>query len=1043
MAQTKTQSSRSEKYIIYIFAANGKYLRSVFKNDYLIQFENIKQYLRSELNKYSIAEISEDGRSMTVKSSLGTDFSNTYELAEKISSVFERIKTLLKDIECGVVLKAGIITEEEIKRRHPFIWNLPYDTVRSLPDILLSSKTAMSIIENYDMKDTSLRNIWITDGVMFSTNRKLKNIYFDRDETEDIQNFLETDDKVLYIYGEKGSGKTSLIKDFIKNFRLEKNILFFEERKHSVKEFRTVHDLLYNLLFPTESGDPLSLDEVVRKVENSSLPNLNKANLVYFSSVISGESQQDRNIRMEYGTYRDNLKRALNDVLKIVTKDIVLIIDDHQWMSKNCWEILADILKPEYKNQIILISNDKNCSTGIFGSVKYLCISELNKVQISRLLRMVFPRIKIPARTADFIHKVTGGNLYTALEFVQFMMDKKYVVTDDGKLEVSLSDMSQIPDDLSDIYAQKISALSKEALSLLKIISVMEDRFFLSDLDWLLHTLNFPHDEIIALAELEDRGIIENRGAHYLITEPCAVAVLYKNMNANNRKLIHELLAQLFTSKGYNGFVFKIFIHYYRSENHKELMNILEDMTLSSVDFMNYNALKNMLELSDRMLFNLCVKENEFPVENWIKNIKCFKWLFDTKDPVRTLIVYEKAADYLIKTEKPEFLPEIVCTLLDLYIRASKFKKFVYYWNLGSEYAEKNPSSMISYKLAVQNAVYKIRQKIEVTENDFIRISELKTAVGEEFYCPFHDTVAAHIAECKGQTDRAIEIYRKILDLRSRELNFSETASVIYSLVGLNMKVRNYRSAEDFLKQLIVIKKDSSFSDLIQLNILLARLYSYQNKFLQSVSLIESVSAGCEDKSVSISLTYILGSIYQFYGEKEMSLKTFDIAEKKFKRISRDLIRRLTVKRSLVHAYFKEYGYAQKKLSKLKVSPFIKMLRKIYSIGENGYNDNDSESVINSFLDKSLSNEDHETVFEAGFIFLMILFSQRKKDKSQALHNILYEMQDKIEDYNLILEFNKLTKKIFRRSNSPGKKPVPAKSMSVPVRKRVSRRRTN
>ncbi|MFO7811310.1 MAG: hypothetical protein R6V47_08085, partial [Candidatus Delongbacteria bacterium] len=982
-----------------------------------------------------------DTKSLIFKNRSQNDFKHIYKLAEQAECLIEKVRSLLKDLESEIIIKIGILTEEEVERRHPFRWNLPYEAVKKIPDILIFDKTAETIIENYNTMATGLRNIWTTDGIEFSKSRKIMNIYFEREESGQLNDFIETEEKLLYIYGEKGSGKTKLVKKFADKIAAQKNIIYLYERKHSLKEFRIIHDLIYYMLFYTRGTEPLSEDDVLWKVENSTLSPVNKSNLIHFISVLYGENANKEDILFDLGKYKINIKKALNDALQITKKDFTAIIDNYQWISDECKYLFFDVLKENnHKNKLILISDDKNYSTDIHIPVRYLKISDLNKVQISKLLKLTFPRTRITSKTSDFIHKATGGNLYTTLEFLQYMLDKEFLQKKNSRLEVFMPDISMIPDNLSEMYNEKIRSLSENALNLIKIVSIMGDRFFLSDLDWLLHILNYPHDEAEGLKELESAGLINNYGDHYFVTEPPAVAPIYRDMNHHNKKLIHRLLAELFETKGYDDFGFKIFIHYYRSDNYDKLISILPDLRKSMLLNLNFNALKNIIDLSDKFLFKLCLKESVYPVKLWIDNLIFSKWIFDSRDPMNSILTLEKAIDYLIKTGLEESCPELTVLLLDLYISSGKKKKFDKYFQAGYEIAEKKGYTKIKYELLILRSSAKNYSSLTDLEKDLKKIDELRSVAGVDTQKHKYLMLKAEYLDQVKDTREASDIIKKILKEETDSLDFTGMIRTMKRLVKLYMKTRNYKAAEEYLKQLLVIEKDSSLSETIQINIDLAKIYGYQNKFLQAVSMIDSLISVADSPDLNFSLNYTLGSIYQFYDEKEMAVKTFESIIKKVRNRRSDKFYILRLKSSMMCCYFDEYEKALSFLKFVKKTRFRDLVKNIIQSFILFPEEKEINGIYAEFKNDKFT-ENSDLVFESAFLFLKFLKKRRKREMAKDMIKLMDRMQIGVEDFNIIQNYKKLSKNILRKPVRIQKKVSEAGKMSISAKKRVSRRR--
>jgi tetratricopeptide (TPR) repeat protein len=1038
------------EYRLYIFLINYKYLQDVYKKDLDVQFENIKDFLVHEL-KISGYELAEgDNRSLTFKTDKANDFKSVFKMAKDTESVIVRLKSLLKEFEGELFIKLGIMTLEESDKRHAFKWSFSYDEIRTLPNILLTDKAAFSVIENFDVSYTGLKNIWTTSGVEVSRAQRIRKIYFNRDEENDIENFItkETDEQILFVFGDIGSGKSAVINEVVKR-TYGKTIIHLKEKKHSTKEFKLVHELIFNLLFVNKINDILNTDEVISTIENSSLPALNKENLSYFVSNLYGDNPEDKVITFEYGDYRSNLKTALMDSLKITLKKCVVVIDDHQWMSANCEEMFLNLIDNEdRKIKLVFVSDDKNNSNNIKHPVKFLRISEVNKVQISKLLQMAFPHTKIPGKTADFIHKVTEGNLYTVISYVQYLIDKDALKVIEGKVELQFADPGSIPDNLSDIFSNKINSLSENALTMLKILSIIGEQFFNSDLDWLLHTLNYPYDEATALNELEEKGIIENRGDFYIITEPSVMNEIYKTIHEPNRKLIHKLLAELFETKGYGDFGFKVFFHLYRAENYEKLFEVLPELFQSSHTSIHFNALRNMLEISDKLLFKLCMKDNKFPAELWLQNLINTKWLFDAEDPIDHIKRFEKAIDYLAKSEKKELSADLYDILLSFYIRSEKLKKADAYIASGIEIAELTNSVNNKLNLLILKAVIHVKTgRMGEAAAMFVQIEELKrtpelSEIGEgDFYL----YLKAMVLNYNNDTNSALAILKDLLDRYSAELNFGKINSILKLLIELSIKARDYRSAEEYCKFMLNSNKDSKDKNIIITgNILLAKLYSYQNKFLQSISMLESVIDSVKDDELHFSTVYSLGSIYQFYEEKEMALKTFLKAFAKIKDPKSDKLYRLSMKLSLISAYDGEYEQASTFLRSCKncSNRLYILLSDIIKYQTEKTDDIQLDKALKELNEFDFKSEP-DLAFETELILLKILFVKRKFIRCRELTELMNKQLNNVEDYNLTLEYQKLSKNIGRNT-SKAKKNIPnIRKVSPSVKKRVRNRRSN
>ena len=1031
-------------YRLYIFLTSYRVMRDVYGKDLDILFENISSYIKTELENISGSVVESDNKSILIKSTPSDDFKSIYALAEQCAGIITRVRSLLKDLKTNIPLKTGIITAEETKRKHPFRFNLPSEEVELTPDILISDKTSISIIENYEIQACGLRNIWTTNGIEISRFRKIRNIYFNREEEDALEEFLNGQyGGILYIWGEKGSGKSGIIREVLQRNEFS-NVIHLKEKKYSTREFKLVHELMYHLLFKKNQTGPETIEDVTARIENSALPPMNRANLVYFISLIFGENDHANPVLFEYGTYRTSLKKALLDCLKLNPDPFTVIIDDHQWVSVNCEHMITEMfLSAKDRIRIVLCSDDRNNFSNPDLPVKYMHIGDLNKVQISKMLKMLYPRMKVEGKAADFIHRATGGNLYTVIEFIQYLTDKECINIREGKVIINYPDLKNIPDNLNDMFHQKAESLSQNASDILKILSVMGDEFYPSDLDWLLHILNYTGNENLAIKELEERGIIQNEGDHYSVAEVSVISEIYKGVKESNRKLIHKLLGELFETKGFNKFGFKVFLNYLKAENYDKLIELLPDIISEAHSALQFNALKNILEIADKHLFRLCMKENAYPVEIWLNNLKLTRYLFDKDDPLDTVKRFEKAIDHLIKTEKSELTLDLFPILLKCYISSGKSKKSSQYVKSGVELAEKFNSPRHKLEIEVLDMILKLNTKKDAEKiKEFTDLSAAAAGDPEVVNSVWFKYLKAKISFLNDDTDTARDLFKELLGIFTSELNFSFAEEITRLMVEISLKKRDHRSAEEYCKYILASERDSaSNSDrIIRTNILLARLYGYQNKFLQAVSLLESLSARTSRQELTDEILFDLGSVYQFYDEKELAIKTFERAASKKKKKSEndESSSRFLIKTALILLSLEKYTEAAEQLKKCGggQKDICALIRSVVSFIEKKENDGSAEKIL-----ESIEGTGTDFIFEAALLLFLNLIKRRKYELSAKLNEILSRMLSNVTDYNLVLEYGKISRSLHRISSKSKKTPTEIRKVVPSVKRRVRTRR--
>ncbi|MBU4486101.1 MAG: hypothetical protein KKD38_04165, partial [Candidatus Delongbacteria bacterium] len=325
------------------------------------------------------------------------------------------------------------------------------------------------------------------------------------------------------------------------------------------------------------------------------------------------------------------------------------------------------------------------------------------------------------------------------------------------------------------------------------------------------------------------------------------------------------------------------------------------------------------------------------------------------------------------------------------------------------------------------------------------KIEELKKSLSEFSEDDNYLILKALILNIKNEIRDTLNILNSLLEKYSVFLNFKKINSIVQLLIELSIKTRDYKSAEEYCKYLLTIEKDADDQKTsISTNVLLAKLYSYQNKFLQSISMLESITSKVTDEELHFSIYFTLGSIYQFYNEKEMAVKTFLKALDKIKEVESDKFYIINMKLALISAFSDEFDQALVYLKECKSENrnLSRILHKMILFGNGELNDCMVDEVI-SDLNKDQLLSEIDLTFEAELLLLKFLYSKRKFQKCKELADAMNKKINLVEDFNLVLEYQKLNKKIIRSSYKSKKSISNIRKVSPSVKKRVKNRRNN
>lgn len=1049
-------TKHKRNYKMYFYLANYNELKDHYKKDLSIEFENIKTYFKTKVQELGAKVISHDHRSILIDNPRIKDFRTIYDLALNTEAFFVRINELIKDLKITMIFRMGILLDDEVNKRHPFKRSYTSLELNELPYIILSEKVAISIIENYNINRSLFTGIWHTDGQEISQSEKLRKIYLNRDEEEQMLSFIDNSkDKVLLLTGEIGSGKSQIIKEISRFYDGNSLLIALNEKKHSVREFRLVIDIMDELLFSI-TNEPGNVDRVNQYINTSSLPAMNKNNLTFFVNKYHGDIEHFDS-KLDHRTVVVNLKQALKDSIKLYVshfnRPICVIIDNYQFLNKSCEEIFIEIINRSPKVKFIFASNDKDVLDDKKIKFNSIDVGNLDKNMISRSLKLMFPHKIIPKKTVDLFFDVTGGNFYILKEYAQHLLNKGILDIQDKVVKLKDFKKDEIPDNLFDIFEYKMNSLSENAKNIFKIITILGDEFYFSDLDSLLHNINYPMDEKEALRELLDKGLIENESNYYKIVELSIVESVYQSINPKNKKLLHNLLGEIFEQKGFEDFSFKIFYHYNRAKNWEKLFSINMDLLESSHYQLNFNALENMIDINDRVLYNKAVKDNKFPIELWCKNMLYSYCLVSDSNIKNYILKYEKVAKKLFEKEQKECCLSLNYLLGMLYLRNNNLKKFENICDKSIETAKDIKS--LEHQANFHNLQAKHFFDTNKTEEGMNELNLAVKLFDSAGYNKENDLLMENKAlyAYKNSSFRtAMDMYKELGEKYYIKNDYSKIYEITDKAALISLKIKDYKQAEDYTKQLISFYKDDDLDKFYGYSLNLGIIHSNQNRFLQAISAIDSIIVGLEtskNHKLLLKAYLTLGTVYQYYDEYSFAEKTFIKALNLSNKIKSLNSIEANYRLGVLLLFSDKCKQAKQYFDKNKPLRSEDPLKKLSLIGSEvaklaieKYTPEKYDKLIQALEDQS-TNYEIEMIFELYLALLMILSNKKNLIKVKEVIKKTSSMTSQIVDSNKLAEYRKLKRSILKSSPKNKSNLSHDKKVSPSVKKRLSRRKTN
>lgn len=344
-----------------------------------------------------------------------------------------------------------------------------------------------------------------------------------------IQNSFEgkTDTRFIFLYGEKGIGKTSILKRVF-NQQLLKGYtaVLSNPRLDSKIPYELIFDLL-SLFMETNAGF-----EYKKEIQSLIDDYLDIA---------------DRDIMIK----RDRIFSSLKHFLDSIAKDlrIIFIIDNFEIIDRSNIELLNYILSAD--NNIVFlsaVSDDKQeeISNQFIFPYKKLYIESLDDEQIQEIMNALSGGADINTAIKDHIISHSGGNPTIAIEmFRQIWKNYQKGFDVESGFDAGIS----IKNRFKEIFSRKVDELSEDEILLLKYTALFNLPFRIDTINELLN--NILNDIPSMIHRLIDKDILEHmKGEAFIRTKRMIYNdIILERIDKDSYKNIHKEIALFYEEK--------------------------------------------------------------------------------------------------------------------------------------------------------------------------------------------------------------------------------------------------------------------------------------------------------------------------------------------------------------------------------------------------------------------------------------------------------------------------------------------------------------
>jgi len=375
---------------------------------------------------------------------------------------------------------------------------------------------------------------------------------------------LKAQRQVIFITGEAGIGKTTLVDEFHQAASLRPNL-------------RVVRGQCVEGFGGKEAYYPVleALGQWVRDAGGGSvvqaLAKQAPTWLIQFPSLIKAE-QREALQKEILGATRERMVREICEALESLTAQdpLVLVLEDLHWVDASTLDFISALARRRGPAKLLLLGTyrpaDVIISQSPLKALKQdlvihnlsheISLERLEESDVAEYLAIKFVDGDFPPRFAKLIYHHSGGNALFMVTILQDMVKNGLIAQANGKwtLRVTLEDVGPtVPDTLDQLIEMQFQQLSPAEQRILRSASVAGERFSV----WAIATAaEIDPDSVEGVCEglaerlqfIKAAGIHElangQISAHYDFRHSLYREVLYRRLSEVTRSKLHLLLAK-------------------------------------------------------------------------------------------------------------------------------------------------------------------------------------------------------------------------------------------------------------------------------------------------------------------------------------------------------------------------------------------------------------------------------------------------------------------------------------------------------------------
>lgn len=290
---------------------------------------------------------------------------------------------------------------------------------------------------------------------------------------------LNSRGQVVYLEGPAGIGKTAFVNQLIP---------FFLKNEFSVQRISGVQEFGLLTFFPFQQlvARVVGIDEqaqrnhIAKSMVKLRSIGLSDIEVFYLSHLFPVDIPRTSNRFLDDNVRLAGLSAAIVHLIQILSKQqpLLLILDHLQWadpFTRRLIKALESVVGFE-RIMLIVAGRDQQAEEDTSKHVHVLRFSGLGVGDIIAIARMYLKVNSLPGEIEEQLHEVTGGNPLAAFFFVDFLLEKSYLIQqgENWRINGKLRGL-KFPSGLQEIVQARLELLKPHMQELMWLIAVAAD----------------------------------------------------------------------------------------------------------------------------------------------------------------------------------------------------------------------------------------------------------------------------------------------------------------------------------------------------------------------------------------------------------------------------------------------------------------------------------------------------------------------------------------------------------------------------------------